>query len=757
MKIHPSLIKIENLSNNFYVVPDYQREYVWKYDEHIEQFLDDIHQSAYNKDDSYFIGSMITVRRADGRYDIIDGQQRLTTIVLCLCAITNVLKNFENEEPRIIQIREVINQLLYKYDIANDIEQVRLELQYEESRDILSYIIKSSTKGVALPKDFDVTASSVWNICFAYANINQYYYNLIQQDISDAIDEIRHFLTKVEMVVIETEDLGSALKIFETINQRGVGLNAMDLTKNLLFINADGSEYGKIKAIWKSISETLRSCKEDDKPMRFMRYFFIARYTSDVITEERIYKWLTSEEGSNLVNYTKAPIAFAKELQNAAKRYARLVSATEKFNNKLPHVYNIGLINKKRSRQHLILLLALHQDATDDVIEFLAEKIESYFFYAVSLRIQAKHHEKFFTRVAQELRGKKTIEEIKPIINKTLGTYVAKQINDFKHKFLALRTDIFKPDYRLRYVLGKINNQLCNLCGLNNITNFSTYEQFEIEHILPQTPKDNYVGDWGNIDDYRTDVYLLGNVTLLEGQINKAVNKCNDLSSEWFEKKQREYIHSSLTITRLLSTDFTIGNNTALNRYRLSSGYSFEKWNKESIARRQKIFLNLAMEVWHFDTLNEVHNDIDEDKVNVGIQPINTYYNDVLFNTASFLGTVSEVEHTQDTNPKVYSTKSPRKNIRIIFPDGTIIQNSTATDSLIEFIQIVGIDRVRSLGLTRCNIPLISNTIDKKYGNSQKELGNGLYLITNTTTAYKILDIERISAAYNLGVKIEIV
>lgn len=753
MKIHPSLIKIENLYNNFYVVPDYQREYVWKYDEHIEQFLEDIHLSACNQDESYFIGSMITVKRADGRFDIIDGQQRLTTIILCLCAISNILKNFENEDPRIIQIREAINNLLYKYHIENNIVQVRLELQYEESRNILNYIIKSSTKGVAIPKELDVTASSVGNIYFAYENIKNYYHNLIQQDISDAIDEIRHFLTKVEMVIIETEDLGSALKIFETINQRGVGLNAMDLTKNLLFINADSSEYGKIKAIWKNISDTLKSCKEDDKPMRFMRYFFIARYTSDVITEERIYKWLTSEEGSNLVNYTKAPIAFAKELQNAAKRYARLVSATEKFNNKLPHVYNIGLINKKRSRQHLILLLALHQDATDDVIEFLAEKIENYFFYAVSLRVQAKHHEKFFTRVAQELRGKKTIEEIRPIINKTLGTYVAKQINDFKQNFLALRTDIFKPDYRLRYVLGKINDRLCKLCGFKNIVNSSTYEQFDIEHILPQTPKDGYVGDWGNMDDYRSNVYLLGNVTLLEGQINKAINKCNDLSSEWFEKKQREYFKSSLTITRLLASDYIIGNNTTLNRYKLSSGYSFDKWDKKAIKRRQKILLNLAMKVWHFDTLNDVHNDIEENETNFEIQQMNTYNNDTIFNTASFLG--NEVEHTQNITQKVYTKKSSRKNIRIIFPDKTIIQNSTVADSLIEFVQIVGVDKVRKLGLTRCNIPLISNTIDEKYGNSQKDLGDGWYLITNTSTASKISDIESISAAYNLGVKVE--
>ena len=57
----------------------------------------------------------------------------------------------------------------------------------------------------------------------------------------------------------------------------------------------------------------------------------------------------------------------------------------------------------------------------------------------------------------------------------------------------------------------------------------------------------------------------------------------------------------------------------------------------------------------------------------------------------------------------------------------------------------------------QCKIPLISNTIDSKYGSKQKLLGKGWYLMTNTSTLNKKKDIEAISEAYNLGVKVEIV
>ena len=116
-----------------------------------------------------------------------------------------------------------------------------------------------------------------------------------------------------------------------------------------------------------------------------------------------------------------------------------------------------------------------------------------------------------------------------------------------------------------------------------------------------------------------------------------------------------------------------------------------------------------------------------------------------------------EVEHKTNHGRTVCKTKSPASNLRIVFPNGKVIENAKAADSLTEFVQYVGVGKVRSLGLIRCRIPLISNTIDKKYGSRQKPLGQGWYVMTCTSTEDKKKDIEAISEAYNLGVKVEIV
>ena len=116
-----------------------------------------------------------------------------------------------------------------------------------------------------------------------------------------------------------------------------------------------------------------------------------------------------------------------------------------------------------------------------------------------------------------------------------------------------------------------------------------------------------------------------------------------------------------------------------------------------------------------------------------------------------------EVEHRTNPTIKAFSSKSPATNLCITFPNGKIIKNSKAVDSLIEFIKYVGVEKVRQLGIIRCKIQLISNTIDKKYGSRQKPLGNGWYVMTNTSTEDKKKDIETISKAYNLGVKVVIV
>ena len=78
------------------------------------------------------------------------------------------------------------------------------------------------------------------------------------------------------MFIQISTDVSSALKIFETINERGVGLNPMDLLKNLLFTQVKPEEFTRLKAEWKKITAPLERHKE--KPLRFLRYFIMANY-----------------------------------------------------------------------------------------------------------------------------------------------------------------------------------------------------------------------------------------------------------------------------------------------------------------------------------------------------------------------------------------------------------------------------------------------------------------------------------------------
>lgn len=340
MKIDAKVQSISKLKDYFFLVPDYQREYVWKPDDEVEQFLIDI-ENEYSPDAkeqrNYFLGSIIIVNN-DRCFDVVDGQQRLTTIMLSLCVFRDLLKKetLNSAQKNYLQI---IENLLYNFDIESGETRVRLELQYEESHDYLTALIQEQPyNGVRSP--------SIERMQDAYTKILRHFQ--LYAGIDELIDFAKYCLTKIELVVIESQDLSSALKIFETINQRGAGLNAMDLVKNLLFSNTKESDFAKIKDIWREIIQNLQECSEDQKPLRFLRYFLSARYYNGILREDDIYKWIISSEGKQATQYEKHPVDFAKEIRCMSKRYSELVNATELQRDGClyPHVTNIGFINK---------------------------------------------------------------------------------------------------------------------------------------------------------------------------------------------------------------------------------------------------------------------------------------------------------------------------------------------------------------------------------------------------------------------------
>lgn len=116
-----------------------------------------------------------------------------------------------------------------------------------------------------------------------------------------------------------------------------------------------------------------------------------------------------------------------------------------------------------------------------------------------------------------------------------------------------------------------------------------------------------------------------------------------------------------------------------------------------------------------------------------------------------------QVEHNVGTIKRNGIKKSPRTNLRVTFPNGKMVENRFALDTLKEVIQMVGVDKVRDLNIIQCGVPLISNTLDNAYASSQKDIANGWYLMTLSSTITKKQQLDKVSEAYNLGLTIEVI
>ena len=597
MKIDAQVKSIEKLKDYFFLVPDYQREYVWKADDQVEQFLTDIdneYDENAEQQESYFIGSIIIVKNKN-KYDVIDGQQRLTTITLTLCAIRDLLSNQDLTELQKNHL-STVNNLLYSFDLDTEKHLLRLELQYDESKNFLDTLILNE-------KYEGENTASIQKMRAAYHQIYDYLETILQKGVPALTKFARYFMSKIDLVLIESEDVGSALKIFETINQRGASLNAMDLVKNLLFSQANENQFSIIKETWKKINAALQRCGEDENPLRFLRYFMMARYHNGILREDDIYKWIISNAGKAILNYETQPIALVQEIEFMAQRYADLVNATKMLRDgsEYPNVTNIGFLNKYKSRQHLVMLLALSKSADKTTINYLAKQIESFYFVTNTVGVLGKSNEHSFANWVVSFREKSTIEEIKLAVEKTIVPYVLERLENLQFKFLNIRHDAYNPQYRQRFILGQIENQARILVGWSTF-NFKQIYSLEIEHIFPQTPKDNILPDeFVDKADYNNTIYKLGNVTLLESVINQAISKMNDLTTNWFEQKQQEYVKSNVLTVNLINHEYNIGKNTAISRFKEAKSYIFNTWTKQTIIDRQKIMLDLALDVWRIN------------------------------------------------------------------------------------------------------------------------------------------------------------
>ena len=243
--IHSQDINVNGVFQSFYIVPDYQREYVWE-TEQVEQLLNDI--NTERSDDNhpenasgYFIGSIVVSQSEKNEevLELIDGQQRMTTLFLTICAIRDRFKELEGNVPDWLSPMIAASSL---DSAGRDNQRYRLDPQYEDSGKIIQCIAEGSFDEVN-----NTNTRSIENIQNAYKVI----LNFLNREFKNEAQNLRLFshylLNNVKLIHIQTEDVTKALKIFETINDRGVSLDSMDLLRNLLFMKTKRDEFDQLK------------------------------------------------------------------------------------------------------------------------------------------------------------------------------------------------------------------------------------------------------------------------------------------------------------------------------------------------------------------------------------------------------------------------------------------------------------------------------------------------------------------------------
>ena len=226
---------IREIFNMWYCIPDYQRAYVWDTDQ-VRDLLDDT-ISAYreNKEAQYFLGSMVLKINEKSEnnvsyteYELLDGQQRITTVFLILACMRDMLTDYPQYQNSlagfVYQAEDAILQQPERMRIIFNIRSDVRDFVNEHIKPLHGTCDSALLKDKMQAKDVDISIRNM-------ANAMLVAHEFLEENKSDIIGYLSYFLNKVLMIYVATEELQDAFQLFTVLNNRGVKLSSSDILK----------------------------------------------------------------------------------------------------------------------------------------------------------------------------------------------------------------------------------------------------------------------------------------------------------------------------------------------------------------------------------------------------------------------------------------------------------------------------------------------------------------------------------------------
>ncbi|MGN8482303.1 DUF262 domain-containing protein [Helicobacter pylori] len=504
---------------SYYQIPDYQRPYQWT-EENCEKLLDDLFFNYEDdRESDYFCGSLVLVKSDPNSktetYDIVDGQQRLSTFILLAKVLADLYNGLDPE------------YLEYLQESWKD--------RYTERKRLSFNTIGSNAEddfAYALEHFNDSQASKNKN------NKNNYLKNaiclkdyLMKKEIKNINSFIKWLYFNVKFITIICPSIDKALRIFNVLNARGLPLNATDIFRGeLLKELAKEEDQKKLVSRWNALSQ---KCSDNDLTMETLFSWYLD-YLESKTSREKMEKSLVT--WFNILN--KPPLEYLKGVEDFCNAYGEILEMQDRHAHLLSY----------KDDDHLCVMLcaSLLHHYSDQDIEALKELLVK-FYYQDWVAGQTKStRSQTCCNIIIALKEKKSVRYIASIVvkkylddkNITQRFKENLQDNNLYTKFYFAGKSVKKNSW-LKPILILVEYSMSDDPKPKRIQK----DDYHIEHILPQNPdpSSQWVKDFSE-EERGLYTHSLANLTLLGGTKNAQASNLD------FKEKKEIYMGNAVKL-----------------------------------------------------------------------------------------------------------------------------------------------------------------------------------------------------------------
>ena len=537
----------------WYRIPEYQRPYVWS-DDQIDTLLDDLSYAVENTPESqYFLGSIVLHSKEVDQEgikfienDLLDGQQRLTTLYLILAVIRDLTTNKTRQQT--------CTESIYQEANADDNIPERMRIVFDIREEVQEFVNEYVKKAGGTAKEAELKNEakesedvSVRNMAKAILKIRTWFQNEENTNIDKLFPFLRNY---VLLIYVSSHDLEDSFRLFTILNDRGVKLRNSDILKaeNLKAIK-DPTKRKKYAKFWEELEGELD--EDFDKFLSYVRTILVkdkARLSLLKEFEDNIYH--PKEYKIETKKYIDKPA-----LLNKGEDTFKLIEKYKKHNDK---IFGGDNYSAKTEWAFDNLITILNDTALSDIwvapLLFYFESFGDTKILEFLIKLDNKFSGDWIARETPTYRIDsmnailKKIEQVSKSGNTTdekINELLSSTEFDFNYKEFVLQLEentIYGRRYA-RYILYKLDY----LYGSKSEKK-SSLTKISVEHILPQNPHED--SDW--FDNFTEEemaewVHKLGNLVLISRKKNTSQGRL-----EYGEKKRKYFTNNIETFPNSL-------------------------------------------------------------------------------------------------------------------------------------------------------------------------------------------------------------